>query len=140
MMRSARRSKSVLLAAGLLAIAIAACRPPAGTPRAAAEGFLDAHYVRIDLEAAKPFCVGLALEKLEREIALLADNAEAAAIERPRVTYSLEQSSDAGERAQYAYDLAVHPSGVDAFHKVIVLSLRNESGAWRVANYAESDR
>lgn len=138
MIHAARRSKLVLLAAALAAAA--ACHAPSGTPRAAAEGFLDAHYVRIDLEAARPFCVGLALDKLEKEIALLADNAEAAAIERPRVTYSMEQGSDTETRAQYAYQLVVHPSGVDPFHKLVVLSLRNDKGAWRVSNYSESDR
>ena len=138
MMHAARRSKLVLLAAVLAAVP--ACHAPSGTPRAAAEGFLDAHYVRIDLEAARPFCVGLALDKLEKEIALLKDNAEAAAIERPRVTYSLEQGKDGEASAQYAYDLVVHPGGVDPFHKLIVVSLRSENGEWRVSNYSESDR
>jgi hypothetical protein len=137
-MHAARRSKLVLWVAALALVA--ACRAPSGSPRAAAEAFLDAHYVRIDLEAARPFCVGLALDKLEKEIALLANNAEAAAVERPRVTYSLEQGDDTAERAQYAYDLVVHPSGMDAFHKLVVLSLRKENGEWRVSNYSESDR
>jgi hypothetical protein len=126
--------------ASVLALAIVACSSPSGSPRAAAEAFLDAHYVRIDLEAARAFCAGLALEKLEREIALLKDHEEASAAERPRVTYRLEEAHDADERAQYAYELAVHPTGTDPFHKLIVLSLRDEGSGWRVSNYSESDR
>ncbi len=123
-----------------LALASAACTAPTGSPRAAAEGFLDAHYVRINLEAARPFCASLALEKLEREIALVENNPDAATAERPHVTYRLEEARDAGVRAQYAYDLAIHPSGMDAFHKLIVLSLTSENGEWRVSNFTESDR
>jgi len=126
----------------MLAVALmsAACTAPTGSPRAAAEGFLDAHYVRIDLEAARPFCASLALEKLEREIALVENNPDAATAERPRVTYRLEEARDAGTRAHYAYELAIHPSGMDAFRKLIVLSLASENGEWRVANFTESDR
>jgi hypothetical protein len=124
----------------LLALAPLACTSPTGSPRAAAEAFLDAHYVRIDLEAARAFCAGLALEKLEREIALIKDHAEPSAGERPRVTYKLEDSNDAAERAQYAYVLSVHTTGSDPFHKLIVMSLRNEGSGWHVSNYSESDR
>ena len=122
------------------ALALAACTNPGDSPRAAAEAFLDAHYVRIDLEAARPHCAGLALDKLEREIALTANNPEALAMERPRVTYRMEDGRDAEGRASYAYELTVHPTGSDPFHKLVVLSLRDEGGGWRVANYSESDR
>jgi hypothetical protein len=127
-----------LLPAALLAIT--ACTGPSDSPRAAAEAFLDAHYVRIDLEAARPFCAGLALDKLEREIALTENNPEALAVERPHVTYRLEEARDVGDRASYAYELAVHPTGTDAFQKLVVMSLRNEGSGWRVSNYSESDR
>ena len=135
------RVKGTLALLGLLLLLVpVACKSPTGSPRAAAEAFLDAHYVRIDLEAARAFCAGLALEKLEREIALLKDHAEPSAGERPRVTYRLEEGNDAAERAQYAYELSVHTTGSDPFQKLIVMSLRNEGGGWHVSNYSESDR
>lgn len=135
-----RSLSPILTLLPVAALALTACTDPGDSPRAAAEAFLDAHYVRIDLEAARALCIGLALDKLEREIALTANNPEASAMERPRVTYRMEEGRDAEGRESYAYELTVHPTGTDAFHKLIVMSLRDEGGGWRVANYAESDR
>src|SRR6185369_15244966 len=54
------------VALGLLGLALAGCQR-GGAARAAAEGFLDQHYVHIDLEAAKQYCVGVARAKVEDE-------------------------------------------------------------------------
>jgi len=116
------------------------CTPAAESPRATAEAFLDAHYVRIDLEAARALCAGLALDKLEKELALTRDAAIDAETRQPRVTYSIEESRDGTDRAQYAYVLEIHPDGADVFRKLVVLMLRRETPGWRVSNYTESDR
>lgn len=139
--RPAFSSRSLLTPLLLVAaLTAAACTSPTGSSRGAAEAFLDAHYVRITLEAARPFVAGLALEKLEREIKLVENNPDAAAAERPRVTYRMEEARDAGTRAHYAYELTIHPSGMDPFPKLVVLSLTNENGEWRVTNFSDSDR
>jgi hypothetical protein len=121
-------------------IAVPGCTPAGDSPRATAEAFLDAHYVNIDLEAARPLCVGLALDKLEKEVALTRDAAIDAETRKPRITYRIEESRDDADRAQYAYVLEIHPDGADVFRKLVLLSLRQEADGWRVSNYTESDK
>jgi hypothetical protein len=121
-------------------IAVLGCTPAGDSARATAEAFLDAHYVDIDLEAARPLCVGLALDKLEKEVALTHDAAIDAETRKPRVTYRIEESRDDADRAQYAYVLEIHPDGADTFRKLVLLSLRKEPDGWRVSNYTESDK
>jgi hypothetical protein len=122
------------------AFAATGCTPAGESPRATAEAFLDAHYVHIDLEAARPLCVGLALDKLDKEVALTRDAQIDAETRKPRITYRIEESRDGSDRAQYAYVLEIHPDGADIFRKLVVLTLRNESAGWRVSNYTESDK
>lgn len=121
-------------------VVASACTPAGESPRATAEAFLDAHYVRIDLEAARVLCAGLALDKLEKELALTRDAAIDAETRQPRVTYSIEESREGADRAQYAYALEIHPDGADVFRKLVVLTLRREAPGWRISNYTESDR
>ena len=54
----------------VLVVALSACQPDPNSPRGVAERFLDAHYVRMDLQAAKAYCTGLALKRVEDEIRL----------------------------------------------------------------------
>src|SRR5262249_60190355 len=56
-----------VLLGGAVMLLCAACHPDPSTPRGTAEGFLDAHYVHIDLPAALPLPSGLARHKLESE-------------------------------------------------------------------------
>ncbi len=121
-------------------IPVLGCTPAGESPRATAEAFLDAHYVDIDLEAARPLCAGLALDKLDKEVALTRDAAIDAETRKPRVTYRIEESRDDADRAQYAYLLEIHADGADVFRKLVLLSLRQEAEGWRVSNYTESDK
>ena len=52
---------------GLLLVTalLVGCHPDPSTARGTAESFLDAHYVRIDLQGALPFTSGLARHKVE---------------------------------------------------------------------------
>ena len=120
--------------------AVTGCTPAGDSPRATAEAFLDAHYVHIDLEAARPLCVGLALDKLDKEVALTRNATIDAETRKPRVTYRVEESRDGADRAQYAYILEIHADGADIFRKLVVLTLRDEGAGWRVSNYTESDK
>lgn len=121
-------------------IAALGCTPAGDSARATAEAFLDAHYVDIDLEAARPLCVGLALDKLEKEVVLTRDAAIDAETRKPRITYRIEEARDGADRAQYGYILEIHPDGADIFRKLVLLSLRQEADGWRVSNYTESDK
>jgi len=137
MMRATSRLAVVL---AWTMIAAHGCTPGGESPRATAEAFLDAHYVDIDLEAARPLCTGLALDKLEKEVALTRDAAIDAETRKPRVTYRVEESRDGSDRAQYAYVLEIRPDGADIFQKLVLLSLRHEADGWRISNYTESDK
>lgn len=44
---------------------------PANSARGVADRFIDQYYVAIDLKAAEPFCTGLALDKLHKEMQLI---------------------------------------------------------------------
>jgi hypothetical protein len=121
-------------------VAMTGCTRAGETPRATAEAFLDAHYVHIDLEAARPLCVALALDKLEKEVELTSGAKIDEDTRKPRITYRIQQSNDGSDRAQYAYVLEIHPDGAEVFRKLVVLTLRREPGGWRISNYAESDR
>lgn len=135
-----RAAKMLLLVLVWTVATASGCTPAGESPRATAEAFLDAHYVRIDLEAARTLCTGLALDKQEKELALTRDAVIDAETRQPRVTYSTEESREGADRAQYAYVLEIHPEGADVFRKLVVLTLRREGQAWRVSNYTESDR
>ena len=121
-------------------IVVNGCTSAGDSARATAEAFLDAHYVDIDLEAARPLCVGLARDKLDKEVALTRDAAIDAETRKPRITYRIEESRDDADRAQYAYVLEIHPDGADIFRKLVLLLLHKEEDGWRVSNYTESDK
>jgi hypothetical protein len=125
---------------GVALVAIAACSTPGSDSQSTARAFLDAHYVRIDLEASRELCVGLARDKLDSEIALTRGNPIGEDTRRPRVTYSLQEAHDDAERSQYAYELEVHPGGSDVFRRLVLVSLRRDGGRWAVSNFNESDR
>src|SRR4051812_5877947 len=78
-----------VMAALLVALTVAGCRPDPRTARGTAESFLDAHYVRIDLPSALPFTTGLARHKVESEIELVQGQAIDATTRKPSVHYKL---------------------------------------------------
>jgi hypothetical protein len=123
-------------AAALLA---AACSEPGSTARSTAEAFLDAHYVRIDLDATRELVSGLAREKVEHEISLTRDQPIDGETLQPRVNYKLHRADEAAEAAQYAYELTIRPPGIDPFTKLVMVTVRNDADRWAVTNYSESD-
>jgi hypothetical protein len=125
---------------GLLALlGVAACRSSTGSPRGAVEGFLDEHYVRIDLEAAKQYCVGVARFKVEEEQRLVGDQEIDAATRRPHVSYTLaEQRDEAEDRVALLYDAKLRfDDGDTTALRWLVTARREPDGAWKVSNYQE---
>jgi hypothetical protein len=120
-------------------LAIAGCSRPGQAPRATAEAFLDAHYVRIDLPAAQALASGLARDKIEKEIALTKDNRIDGETMQPRVNYTLQRADEAELAALYAYELTIRAPGVEPFYKVVTVTVRHADGAWSVTNYSEGD-
>ena len=56
----------------LWALFVSACGRDLGTAQGVAEEFVDQHYVNIDIQKAKQYAVGLALQKINEEIRLTA--------------------------------------------------------------------
>lgn len=124
--------------AALALVLLSACSPDADSPRGVAEGFLDEHYVRMNLQAAAPYCTGLALHKVEDEIRLLEGQEIDAATLKPSVTYELEEEHANGDdRTTLLYSGDVRLSAGDKFAMRWMLNLRREKGDWKVSNFKE---
>jgi hypothetical protein len=124
----------------VLLVVLAACRAPAGTSRAAAESFLDAHYVRIELAQSRELTVDLARSKVDKEIALLSGVAPEPQSAKPRIGYRLVHSREpAADEAMFVYELTIAPSGADPFKKEVMLTTRKVDGDWKISNYSEKD-
>ena len=117
-----------------------ACSDPSSGARSTAEAFLDAHYVRIDLETAKEQTTGLARDKIEQEIALTKDQHITGETRQPRVNYRLHRGDEAGAAAQFAYELTIRAAGLEPFTKIVMVTVRSQEGGWKVTNYSESDK
>jgi hypothetical protein len=132
-----RRSRRVAVVLALLALA--ACRGTGNSPRAAAERFLDDHYVHIDLAAAKQHAVGVARFKVEEEQRLVGDQQIDASTRRPRVGYKfVEQRDEADDRVALLYEATVHfDDGGTTGLRWLITVRREPDGAWKVSNYQE---
>jgi hypothetical protein len=128
------------MAAVAAVAALAACNDPSSGARSKAEAFLDAHYVHIDLETAREQTTGLARDKIEKEIALTKDQQITAETHQPRVNYRLHRGDEADAAAQFAYELTIRAAGLEPFTKLVMVTVRNQDGGWKVTNYSESDK
>jgi hypothetical protein len=122
-----------------LALLLCGCRSDPTSARGIAEQFVDQHYVRIDLRAAKPFCSGLALKKLEHEQYLTAGQTIDEATRLPTVRYTLLQENAAGETASFVFEGTIHAPDSDPFKRKWIITTRQTEGAWKVSNFEESD-
>ena len=128
-----------LYALAAVLLIVSGCHGGTGSARGAAESFLDEHYVHIDLEAAKRYCVGVALSKVEDEQRLVGDQQIDASTRRPRVSYRLaEQREDTGDGVTlvYAATLRFDDGDTTSLHW-LVTTRREPDGTWKVSNYQE---
>lgn len=136
-----RRGAFAALAGSLAAAGAAACR--ASDPaRAAAEQFIDAYYVEIDLPRARDRAVGLARSKVEEQIRLVAGQQAPDASARPTVHYRFVDAQGAGEggdRRGFVYELAVRIDGGEEITRRVLVTVRDDGGAWHAANFQEMD-
>ena len=129
-----------ILAFMLFLLLFSACRSDPHSARGAAERFLDAHYVEINLQAAKPYCTGLALSRLEDEIRLTEGQAVDASTRKPQVHYRLIEEKPRGEKSvTFIYETMISVDGAGNFTKKVLLTMRQDEQGWRVANYSEFD-
>lgn len=135
---SIRRDGSVLTLSVLALLLAHACRPDVSTPQGTAEGFLDAHYVRIDLREALILTSGLAHRKVEDEMRLVEGQPIDAATRKPTVHYRLLETHPDGENAvNYLYLGSIAVEDADRFERRWMVTVRREADGWRVTNYQE---
>ena len=128
------------LALTLLLLLFPACQSDPHSVRGVAERFLDAHYVEINLQAAKPYCTGLALSRLEDEIRLTEGQAVDESTRKPRVHYRLIEEKPRGEKSvSFLYETTISVDGAGDFTKKVLLTMHQGEQGWRVANYSEFD-
>ena len=130
-----KRSAALLI----LVLAAAACRAGSHTPRGVAERFLDAHYVRIDLAAAKTYCVGVALHKVQEEQRLVGDAVIDESTRQPRVSYAFDKERKEGpERISFLFDGEIRLDDGGRFAvQWLVTTRRQSDGTWKVSNFDE---
>jgi len=107
----------------------------------AAQGFVDQHYVHIDLVAAKKFTTGLATAKIEEEEKLIAGVTQEEGTAKPRVHYELLERRPEGEdRVTFLYKGEARGEDAnDVFTRKWLVTVKRDSGDWKVSNFHEFD-
>jgi hypothetical protein len=122
----------------LATLATVGCHPDPSTPRGAAEAFLDAHYVRIDLPAARELAAGVARHKVEGEIELVRGQAIDETTRKPTIHYRLLEEHPQGDDAfSYLYRANISIEDAEGLERRWLVTVRRQDGAWRVTNYQE---
>jgi hypothetical protein len=138
--RSSGSALGYLLGYLLVALLAGACST--GDPaRTAAERFVDAYYVEIDLPRARDAAVGLARAKVDDEMQLLSGQEGVDAASRPSVHYRfLEGQPAAAERDHrgFLFELTIS-MGPDSSTRKTLVTVRQDGGQWRAANFQEMD-
>ena len=110
--------------------------------RTAAERFVDAYYVEIDLSRARDEAVGLARAKVEDQMKLLSGQAMPDPASRPSVHYRFleqDQAARANDRRGYLFELTISFDGGEQIHRRALVTVAQESDAWHAANFQEID-
>jgi hypothetical protein len=126
-------------AALLLAMTLAACRSDPNSARGVAERFVDQHYVQINLAAAKPYCVGLALKKVEDEQRLTQGQTIDESTRKPSVHYRLIDKKEDADQASFVFEGTIHVEDAGKFTRKWLITTRREGGVWKVSNFEEFD-
>ena len=115
------------------------CSRDLGTAQGVADEFVDQHYVNIDIQKAKQFAVGLALEKLNEETRLTAGQTIDASTHKPKINYQLLEKKEGEKRASFLYEGTIRGDDGTSFTRKWLVATRKEGNQWRVSNFSESD-
>ena len=134
-----RRSALLVVLAALMALS--ACHGHGEGAVGAAERFLDAAYVRIDLEAAREQCVGVARSKIDDMLRLVGDQKIDSSTHKPYVTYDLQETRQEGaDRVAFVFLGKIRVGDADPFkRRWLVSTERQPDGTWKVSNFQEFD-
>ncbi|MFQ5684085.1 MAG: hypothetical protein ACE5HC_12525 [Candidatus Binatia bacterium] len=123
----------------LLAAFIGSCSRDLRTAQGLVEAFVDQHYVNINLQKAKEYTVGLALEKINEELRLTSGQAIDASTRKPRIHYRLLKKKEAKQRASFLYEGTIRAEDAPVFTRKWLIFARKEGDRWRVSNFSEYD-
>ena len=123
----------------LIALTLAACRADEHSARGVADRFVDQHYVEINLAAAKPFCTGLALKKVEDEQRLTAGQPIDESTRKPSVHYRLVETKEDGDTATFVYEGTIRVEDAGKFMRKWMITTRRTGERWMVSNFEEFD-
>jgi hypothetical protein len=122
-----------------LALASAACGPDPRTPRGAAEAFLDAYYVRIDLPRARELTSGVARQKVEQEIELTRGQAIDETTRQPHVRYKLlEERPGGADGVSFVYRGDIRIDDADDLERRWLVTVRHDGNGWTVTNFQDA--
>lgn len=123
----------------LLAACLGACGRDLRTAQGVVEEFVDHHYVHIDLQKAKEYSVGLALEKINEEIRLTSGHVIDVSTRKPGVHYRLLERKEGDHRASFLYQGTIRAEDAPEFTRRWLIVARKEGDQWRVSNFTEYD-
>lgn len=120
-----------------LIFTLGACDRDLQTAQGIVEEFVDQHYVNIDLETAKQYCVGLALHKINEEIRLTAGQVIDASTRKPKIYYRLLERKEEERQASFLFEGTIRAQDAPEFTRRWLIIARKEGGQWRVSNFTE---
>ncbi|MGH7947896.1 MAG: hypothetical protein ACREQF_01540 [Candidatus Binataceae bacterium] len=128
---------AIARAAAIALLLLAAGCTSGNTPSAAADRFIDAYYVTINLAQAAKVSRGLALDKINQEIALTKGQTIDAATRKPSVHYKLQSRRDEDNAITFIYKARFDVPDAGTFERNLMITTRNEGGTWIVSNFSE---
>ncbi len=135
-----RERRALLLTCGLLICCmLLACRADEKSSLGVAERFVDQHYVQIDLEAAKPFCTGVALKKIEEEQRLTQGQVIDESTRKPTIRYRLVQKTDDADQGSFVFEGTIQVADAGQFVRKWLVTTRRDGNTWKVSNFQEFD-
>ncbi len=130
---------SIALPLCLLAVLLDGCSRDLGTAQGVVEEFVDQHYVHIDLQKAKEYSVGLALQKINEEIRLTSGQVIDASTRKPRIHYRLLEKKEGEQQASFLYEGTIRAEDAPEFSRRWLIVARKQGDRWRVSNFTEYD-
>jgi hypothetical protein len=124
----------LLFIAALASLVGTGCHP-ANSARGVADRFIDQYYVAIDLKAAEPFCTGLALDKLHKEMQLIGNQKIDEATRKPTVHYKLTAERDAPDHIQFLFRATIDVPEGGSFNRNWMITARKAGDTWKVSNF-----
>ncbi len=138
--------KRKLLSLAFLAFAFCGlfgCSHPKSPAGRVAWDFMDAYYVKADLQGAQRYCDGVALEKVQADAQLRDGLTIDKSAHHPRVTFKpldAETAQVSSDEAIFFYKVVVKPEMASEIEKKTRVKVRQREGnVWKVTQFSDVD-